>query len=69
MVDRRIAFGNGVIRYLPGTIGGPPTTHLFAEMTFRQRKGGTKGMKKEIKVGNKTVLCALGWNSVQLQYS
>jgi hypothetical protein len=34
-----------------GTIGGPATALLFHEMTFLQRKGGTKGALGEPMVG------------------
>jgi hypothetical protein len=33
---------------------------LFPEMTFLQREGGTKGIKRVVKVKNNAVLCALG---------
>ena len=53
-----------------GTIGGLATALLFPEMTFLQRKGGTKGIKQEVKGGKQhstVVLWEFGTNSVQLR--
>jgi hypothetical protein len=52
-----------------GTIAGLATALLFPEMTFLQRKGGTKGIKQEVKGGKQHRYCVLwgfGTNSVQL---
>ena len=53
-----------------GTIAGLATALLFPEMTFLQRKGGTKGIKQEVKGGKQHRHCVLwefGTNSVQLR--
>ena len=33
---------HAVTTYLPGTIGGPATTHLFAEMTLSNGRAAQK---------------------------
>ena len=48
----------------------PRDSAFFPEMTFLQRKGGTKGIKQEVKGGKQHRYCVLwefGTNSVQLR--